>query len=289
MQILLNGTIGGLTIGLLAIGFGVVYVPTRIYHLALGAIYAMTPFVVWACLRQGWGLPAAIGAALLASVVLSLACEALNHWPLERRKAPPGVHMIASLGVYIVLVQVIVLLWGNETKVLRRGLDQVFNIGEVVLTQAQLTAAVVSVLLFAAFAAWLGYTQGGLRFRALAENPTEFALRGYNVWGTRLVAFGWSGLLAASAALVVASDGGFVPTGGLSALLLAIVATIVGGRFKFAGIMLGGILLGILRSEVVYHFSARWQEAVTFFLLAVFLFVRPGGLMDQGEGPEGKP
>jgi branched-chain amino acid transport system permease protein len=190
--------------------------------------------------------------------------------------------MIASLGAYIVLVQVIVLIWGNETKVLRRGLDEVINFGGIVVTHAQLTGAAASVLLFISFAAWLWLTRGGLLLRALAENPTEFALRGYNVRHTRLIAFGWSGLLAANAALVVANDSGFVPHGGLPALLLAVVATIIGARFRFAGVILGGILLGVLRSEVVYYFSARWQEAITFLLLTIFLFLRSGGLI----GPE---
>lgn len=279
MQILLNGTIAGLTLGLLALGFAVVYVPTRIYHLALGAVYALAPFLVWTFLQRGWTVPVAVGVSLLVGVVLSLACEALNHWPLERRKAPAGVHMIASLGAYIVIVQVIVLVWGNETKVLRRSLDAVVKLGGVVVTRAQVTAAAVSILLFIGVAAWLRFTNSGLRFRALAENPTEFALRGYDIRGTRLVAFAWSGLLAASAALVVANDSGFVPNGGLLALLLAIVATIVGGRFQFAGVMLGGVLLGVLRSEVVYHISARWQEAVTFLLLAAFVLLRPSGLV----------
>jgi branched-chain amino acid transport system permease protein len=279
MQILLNGTIAGLTIGLLALGFAVVYVPTHIYYLALGAVYALAPFLVCTFLQWGWTVPVAVSAGLLAGVVLSLACEALNHWPLERRKAPAGVHMIASLGVYIVLVQVIVLVWGNETKVLRRSLDEVVKLEGVVVTRAQVTAAVVSALLFIGIAVWLKFTNSGLRLRALAENPTEFALRGYDIRGTRLVAFAWSGLLVAGAALVVANDSGFVPSGGLPALLLGIVATIVGGRFHFFGIMVGGILLGVLRSEVVYHFSARWQEAVTFLLLAVFLLLRPSELL----------
>ena len=37
-------------------------------------------------------------------------------------------------------------------------------------------------------------------------------------------------------------------------------------------------MLGVLRAEVVWFGSARWEEAATFVLLALFLFFRPQGL-----------
>ena len=95
----------------------------------------------------------------------------------------------------------------------------------------------------------LKYSQLGLEFRALADNAKEFALRGYNVNRLRLLAFGLSGLLGAVSSLLVAYDIGFDPNGGLNAVLLAVVAVIIGGRQSFLGPILGGILLGVIRSE----------------------------------------
>jgi branched-chain amino acid transport system permease protein len=95
------------------------------------------------------------------------------------------------------------------------------------------------------------------------------------------LAFGVSGFLAAIAALLTAYDVGFDPHGGLIALLLAVVAVIVGGQQSFVGPVVGGILLGVARSEVVWFLSARWQDAVAFGLLALFLFVRPHGLIGR--------
>jgi branched-chain amino acid transport system permease protein len=77
----------------------------------------------------------------------------------------------------------------------------------------------------------------------------------------------------------VAYDIGFDANGGLNTVLLAVVAVIIGGRQSFLGPILGGILLGVIRSEVVWFWSARWQEAITFLILAIFLFVRPNGLL----------
>ncbi|MFM7578014.1 MAG: ABC transporter permease subunit, partial [Microcystaceae cyanobacterium] len=98
----------------------------------------------------------------------------------------------------------------------------------LVLTNAQIWAAIASSVVLGCFYAWLKYSQLGLEFRALADNAKEFALRGYNVNRLRLLAFGLSGLLGAVSSLLVAYDIGFDPNGGLNAVLLAVVAVIIG-------------------------------------------------------------
>ena len=39
--------------------------------------------------------------------------------------------------------------------------------------------------------------------------------------------------------------------------------------------MIGGLLLGILRANVIWFFAARWQDVVMFIILALFLLFRP--------------
>jgi len=274
MQIFLNGLINGLLIAVLALAFKVVHTPTRIFHIALAAVYAIAPYILWASLQ--WKLPWYFGvmAAVLFAIGLSLFLELLNHAPLERKGASPGIHLISSLGIYIIIIQIIAISWGNETKAFRTELDTVFSWGDIILTSSQTNAAMVSVFSLLLFFIWLRFTNLGLLFRALADNPVEFVLRGYNMSSLRLVAFGISGLLGAVAALLTSYDIGFTPYGGLPALLLAIVAMIVGGKWFIMGPIFGGILLGIVRSEVGWFLSALWENAVTFLILAFFLFLR---------------
>jgi branched-chain amino acid transport system permease protein len=288
MQILANGLVSGLTLAVLAVAFSVVYLPTRVFHIALGGIYAAAPFVAWAGVQADWPWPVATLAAVAVAVALSLACERFNHAALERQDAPLGAHLIASLGLYIIFVQTIALIWGNETKTLSVGIDESVAFGGVVLTYAQLIAAGASILTLIGFYAWLRLSNLGLQFRALADNPDELALRGYNIRRLRLLAFGVSGLLGAVSALLTSYDIGFDPHVGLSALLLAVVAVIIGGRQSFVGPIVGGILLGVVRSGVVWFLSARWQEAVTFGLLALFLYVRPNGIFGRETRLEAK-
>ena len=281
MQLLANGLILGLTIGLLSLAFNVTYLPTRVFHIALGGVYASAPFIAWSLLTHGLPCYIAVVATMLSSACLSIACEVFNHGVLEKKGASSGVHLVSSLGIYIIIVQLITIFWGNEPKVLRVGVDSITEIGALILTRAQLIAAATSITLLSGFFIWLRFSDLGLQFRALADNPVEMSLRGYSVRRLRLISFGLSGLLACASSLIYSLDVGFDPQRGLPALLLAVVAMIIGGRLSFSGPVIGGVLLGVVRSEVVRYLSATWLEAVTFVLLAVFLLLRPYGLIGQ--------
>ena len=243
MQVLVNGLVSGASIALLALAFAAVYLPTRVFHIALAGIYSLVPFL--ALTLGGTGIPWPICAivAVFAGGVLSVSCEWLNHAPLDRKGAGPGLHLVSSLGIFIVLIQMIAMIWGNDVKVLRQGIDAVFTISSVTLTRAQIVEAAVSCGLLLAFYFWLRFSKLGLQFRALADNPTQLALFGYNTRRLRFLAFGIAGFLAAASSLLVAFDLGFDPHGGLQALLLAIVAVIIGGRESLLGPVLAGFVL----------------------------------------------
>ena len=281
LQVLANGLISGMLIALLALAFLIVYWPTRVFFIALGGIYAATPFVAWQCSKMGLPWFLVVAFSLLFGTAFSVGCEFFNHGPLERKNPSPGAHLVSSLGIFIALTQVIVLIWGSDTRMLREGVDATVTLAGIRLTRTQLLGGCASAVLLGAFYLWLWLTHMGLHFRALADNPVEYALRGHNVSHLRRIAFGLSGALAASTSLLMAFDVGFAPYDGLNAVLLAIVAVIVGGRGSFLGPVIGGVALGLVRAGTVWHLSARWQDAVSFALLALALFLFPHGLLGR--------
>lgn len=289
MQILINGLISGAAIALLAVAFQAVYLPTKVFFIGLAGIYALAPFLTHSALSLGLGWYLSIGLTIAACALVSFLCGWLNHGPLTRRRASDSVHLIASLGSYIVLVQAIAMIWGNGSMRLRSEIGSTTHFGKVVVTGAQWLILGVSGGLLLAFAILLMYTDLGLRLRALADNPTMFALFGYNVSRHRVFAFIMSGIFASAASLISAYDLGFEPHGGLHAILLAVVAVIIGGQASFSGPVVGAVLLGVLRAQVVWHSSARWQEAATFGLLTLFLLLRPQGLLGRRTRLEAAP
>ena len=281
MQILLNGTFQGLLIALVALGFSLVYNSTGIFYIAQGAIYTLSPFLLLSFINSGIGIPVAIALAVAGVVMTSMMFELINHWPLHKRQASMEIHLISSLGFYIAGIQLIAIIWGNETKVLREGIDVTYILSDIILTRSQVLGGIISLAFIILFFIWLKKTDRGLKFLALSDNPVQLSLLGYNISKLRLLAFGLSGIFTATAAMLTAVDIGFDPHGGLNVVLLAIVATIIGGKGSFIGPAIGGVFIGIIRSQVVWYTSARWEDAITFLVFVLFLFLRPQGILGK--------
>ena len=279
MQPLINGLVSGTVIAVLATAFQVVYLPTRILFLGLAGIYTLAPYVLLEFLRHETGIAIGLSLTITTCAVIGVCLDTFCHSALVVRKASEGAHMIASLGLYMIIAQCVAILWGHETRSLRTGLDSTYRLGQVSISEAQVVEGACAIFLLGVFAVFLQRSDIGLRMRALASNPAQFALLGNNMDRYRLLAFAISGALAACGALLTAYDISFDPSQGFPALLMAIVATMMGGSGSFTGPVFGAILLGVIRAEVVWFGSAKWQDAATFGLLAVVLLVRPDGLI----------
>ena len=103
MQILLNGLCNGMVIALLAIAYTVVYVPTRIFYISLAGIYVGCAYLTWQMTNMGFSATEAIALSVCAGAVISILCELLNHRILVKHKASHGSHMISSLGIYMIV------------------------------------------------------------------------------------------------------------------------------------------------------------------------------------------
>jgi branched-chain amino acid transport system permease protein len=208
-------------------------------------------------------------------------CEKILHWPFTLKSASLEVHLIGSLGMYLTLLQTVILIWGNESRVLRSGVDNVYYFAGTHISQAQLLGGVFSLITLLLFGWWMRRTSFGLQFRAMADNPVLLSILGRDVKRLRNSLFVISSVFAATVALETALDVGFDPFNGMRAIILGMIATIIGGRGTFMGAAIAGFFLGIIRSYAVWAFSARWEEAITFFLLTIILFFRPYGLFGR--------
>lgn len=122
MQILINGVISGCSVALLAIAFQAVYLPTRVFYLGLAGIYCLAPFLVLTGQMMNWPWAICLLFALAVSMMLSILFEWANHARLARKNVGEGVHLISSLGLYIVTVQVVTMIWGTTLEVCGLGL-----------------------------------------------------------------------------------------------------------------------------------------------------------------------
>lgn len=278
-QFVVNGLITGILYSLLAIGFALVYNTTRIFHIAAAGIYVFAAYMFWFFVAKA-GLPIIYAAlvAIVLTMLLSLLSEICVYRPLKNKNASLNVAMIASIGAMTVIINTIAMCFGNETKVVENAILQPLTFGDIIVTTPQKYQALVGAAVLVLFMFTLQRTNWGLRLRALSADETLFETLGYDTKATRVLVFLVSGAFIAIASCLTVYDVGLDPNMGMSVLISAIVAMIIGGVGKFSTCILGGLTLGVLQSLTVYHFASNWQNAVTFFVLLILLFLRPQGI-----------
>lgn len=278
-QFLINGIVTGILYSLLAVGFALVYNTTRLFHIVAAAIYVFAAYMFY-LFAVTFGMPVWVAAlvAIVLTMGLSLLTDVSVYRPLKNRKASNNVAMIASIGMMTVIVNLLAMFFGNETKVIDNTIHRSFSLGNVIITTPQMWQLVVGGIVIAVFLVFIGLTQWGVRFRALSADSVLYETMGYNTSRTRTLVFLMSGFFIATASCLTVYDIGLDPHMGMNVLINAMVAMIIGGVGRFGTCVLGGITLGILQALTVFQFSSNWQNAVTFVLLLILLFLRPQGI-----------
>jgi branched-chain amino acid transport system permease protein len=279
-QLLINGVMGGVLISLLATGFSLIYKTTGIFHVAYGATYTLAAYLFYALLVEAkLPLHVVIPAVWIATMATGVVMERLVFLPLGTGRASLLTTLLSSLGLYIIAVNLIALWFGSDTKMVGLSAMVTYEVGSSIISRLQLMQAGGSALLLILTFLLLHFTSIGLAVRAIRDDVELATALGDRPARVRAMAVAGGTLLGASAAMLNAAGGTITPHDGLPVVLLAAVATIVGGAGTFAGPALGGLVLGILGSVVAWLFSSKWIDAAVFGLLIGFLLFRPEGLL----------
>lgn len=278
-QFIINGFITGILYSLLAIGFALVYNTTKIFHIAAAAIYVFAAFMFYLfAYVMGWPLFVAAIVAIILTMGLSWLLEIAVYRPLKRRKSSNNVAMIASIGLMTVIVNLLAMIFGNETKVVDNSIQNIMVYCGFIITLPQKMQLFVGGLMIVVFLSFIELTKWGIRLRALSANSVLYATLGYNSSTVRSLVFLMSGAFIGVASCLSAYEIGLDAHMGMNVLVNALVAMIIGGVGRFGTCVVGGIALGVLQALTVYWFPSNWQNAVTFLLLIILLFLRPQGI-----------
>ena len=282
-QLLLNGLIAGSIYSLVALGFSLIYQTTHFFHFAHGAVYTFGAYFAYLFYIQlGYGRIVAFPLACVGAMVLGAGCEVLVYKHMRKRKATDLTLLIASLGLYTLLQNIISMAWGDDTKTMRTG--EVVE-GHAVLgariTDVQIMVIAATVILITLMTLILTQMKFGKTLRALANDSELAQLSGINSDRYILYAFSIGSFLAAVAAIMISFDTDMTPTMGFNALVMGVVAVIVGGIGSLPGAALGGLLIGLAQNLGVYWLPSKWQDTIAFVILILFLLFRPYGILGK--------
>lgn len=280
LQLLFNGVaIGGLY-AVVALGFGLIYNTTRIFHIAHGIIFTAAGYMLLTTLADV-KLPfwLAVVLSLSGSAILGILMELVVYRPLYTKNAPAAITFVSSLGIYIFLQNLIAMIYGSLPQPILTEVGNAYNVAGVSISSVQILEIAAFFAVFLLFLIATRYTRFGKSLKAISDNPVLAETIGINIKGLRIVIFAIGSILAGLGGIILASDVGVDPYVGMPLVLLAIVSVIIGGVGIFEGALAGGIIVGILQAMVIGHLDAKWQNTAVFIVLISFLLFKPEGLL----------
>ena len=294
LQLVVNGLTYGAMIGLVAVGYTLIYGVIGVVNLAFGDIYMIGAFIAIAILLLlkalgigsfVLGLALTLPLAMLLTAGYNAATDRAVFQPL--RRASPLMPLVASVGLSMVLQSYVFLTGGARDRWLAAPSSSGFVLAaadgfELYVNRPQLEVIVITVAVVALCWFALTRTRFGRAQRACAQDRRMAALLGLDV--ERIIAgtFAVGGGLAACSGLMAATYYGGVTVGmGVMMGLKALTAAIVGGLGNVMGALLGGFAVALLESFAAGYFYGGYKEAAVFALLILLLVFRPQGMLEE--------
>ncbi|MBX6321666.1 MAG: branched-chain amino acid ABC transporter permease [Rhodospirillaceae bacterium] len=276
---------------LMALGLVLVYGILRLVNFAYGELIMIAGYALY--LMNGSAVPWLVMAAvaLAAAVAASVLTERIAFRPIRDKSLTAM--LITSFAVSTLLQNAALLLISPRARVvpLPDLFSESFMLGPVLVQARDLLAVAVTLVMLGVFTLLLNRTVLGMALRAAADNFRMTRMLGVPANLVISTAFAISGLLAGTVALFwLGRTASVTPGIGLEPLIVAFVATVLGGMQSLVGAVLGGYLLALI-TVAINSFLPQdlvdYRQAFTFALVILLLLVRPEGLVRARAG--GRP
>lgn len=286
-QLVFNGVVTGMVIGLLAMGIVLIYRSTRVINFAVGNL-GLPAAGLFALMQLNWGFPFWLGlaVALVAGTAVGAAVELTVVRRLFTR--PRVILLVATVGVAQLMRAVVFALpdlesAGRRYPVAARAVWENAPFG-LRIGGPQVTILIVVPLVAAALGWTLNRTAFGRAVAASASNPDLARLSGVNPKIVSTFVWTAAGLLSSLSIILLSGQSGSV-TGlenlGPLTLARALAAASVSGMRSFPRAIVAGLGIGVVESVVRFNYLSETGLIDFLLFCAVFAAIywqsRKGG------------
>jgi branched-chain amino acid transport system permease protein len=268
---------------LMALGLVLVYGILRLVNFAYGELIMIAGYTLY--LLSGSPLPWLVMAAcaVVAALAASVLTERVAFRPVREKSLTAM--LITSFAVSTLFQNAALLFISPRARLV--PLPDLFSesivIGGMIFFVRELLAIVVSISMLVLFTALLNRTVLGIALRAAADNFRMTRMLGVPANLVIGVAFAISGFLAGIVALFwLGRTASVMPGIGLEPLIVAFVATVLGGMQSLVGAVVGGYVLALMTVGIntfLPQALVDYRQAFTFSLVILILLFRPEGLV----------
>ncbi len=283
VQFIIDALSLGSLYALMALGLVIVYGILKLVNFAYGELVMVTGYTLF--LLGGSPLPWLIMAlvAVIVAILTGMATEQIAFKPV-REKSVTAV-LITSFAFSTLLQNLVLLFISPRARQvpLPGFFTRTVEIAGTIVPLRNLLTIGCALVMLVLFTWALKKTVLGIALRAAAAQFRMARMLGVPANLIISSAFAISGLFAGVVGILwLGRIGSVVPGIGLEPLLVAFIATVIGGMRSLQGAVVGGFLLALVDVSLNYLLPQsllQFRDAFTFTLVILFLLIKPAGLI----------
>lgn len=281
LQIATSGIATGAIYGLIAVGYSLTFMTTKVLNFALGMWVMLGGMLTYSLLvLHGIHPLIVLPMVITALFVLGLAAERFTVLPFLR--AGSDVWVMSTLAVGLLMIDLAEIVWGRSPTPVPPVLSkEPIYLGQVSILPQQLIIIVAACITFLALDLFYRRTLTGKAFRAVAYSGEVSGLMGINTRRLQAVSYAAAAALAGFAGFLVVpltlAEPQLGTVLGLKAFAIAIIAGLAAPR----GILVCGLGYGALEALISGYFYTGIRDILGFLLMILALFLKPEGLFGR--------
>ena len=278
MTIAVLGSAIGILVAVETVSFAIIFNTTHTFHVAHAAVMTIAGYVAYAFMDQAH---LSVWLSVMLSVLIAIAVgilidRSLYVW-LRRNGASGMIIFMASVGLVTVVEGAVAIIWGPGDLSYASLPSRAVYIGSVGVSPANIVMY-SGIIFILALVLYTVRTRPGRTLRAAGDSLEAVNLLGLRTDIIYMLAFGIGSGLVALVGFILGWYEGLSPSMGLSVVLLAAAATIIGGRYGLLPGAIIGFVIGLAQVAVGILIGTTWQDAIVYGILLVVIVARPSGL-----------
>jgi branched-chain amino acid transport system permease protein len=281
VQATLYGMLQGGLLGLIAVGFSLVWGVMNIVNLAHGAFVILGAYV-------GWQVNASLGLDPFLGMFVAAASLFVLGYALQRLlinlvvNGPVFITLLLTFGLDLMIVQGMNIAFSADYRGIQTSYaGNSLAFAGIRLPLGRLLAFAVAVAVTVALVAVVNRTRTGLSIMATGMDRGAARLMGIRAAHVYALTYGIAAGLAGMAGTMVGTVGTFNPAAAGRYTLLSFVIAVLGGLGNMYGALIGGLVIGLVEAWGGQYLSGTWVNALAFLVLVIVLIVRPSGLVGR--------
>lgn len=280
LQILWTGLASSGFYILFAVAFALVLKVTKIWNFAQAGFMTIAFYAIYWAIKLGFPTTLAILFALMITILVSWAVDKYAFGTLRRMKSGNFTYFIFTLIFAEFVAYLVAIIFGTMPfTVFPSIVSPIIPTRVIIMSQWDFTAIIITVILLAGLYVFLRWSRQGKFMLAVSNNDRLAELYGISRSHAYTLSIIIASILCTFGMYILGTKIAVHPHLGLSLIMVAVVATVMGGIGNVFGAAISALIINLLQSFSVLIIPSRWQGLLLYLFFFIIIIFMPSGFL----------